>query len=46
MISDNKIHIAPRLGESRVTLANNLKIKKVFGWEPKINVEEWIGKCK
>ena len=46
MISDNKIHITPRLGEARVTLANNLKIKKVFGWEPKINVEEWVGNCK
>jgi len=46
MISDNKIHITPRLGEARVTLANNLKIKKAFGWEPKINVEEWVGNCK
>jgi UDP-glucose 4-epimerase len=42
MISDHKVNIAPRLGESRVTLAHNLKFKKVFGWEPKINLKEWI----
>ena len=42
MISDNKINIPPRPGESRVTLANNQKIKKVFGWEPKVKLEDWI----
>ena len=43
-ISDNQINIPPRIGEARETLANNEKIKSVFGWEPKINLMEWISK--
>jgi len=43
-ISDNQITIPPRIGESRVTLANNTKLKKTFGWEPKVNLMEWISK--
>ncbi len=46
MISDNIVYTPPRPGESRITLANNQKLKTTFGWEPKINVEEWIGNCK
>jgi len=41
-ISDNQVNIPPRIGESRVTLANNTKLKSTFGWEPKINLMEWI----
>lgn len=42
MISNNKINLSPRPGESRVTLANNQKIQKVFGWKPTVKVENWI----
>lgn len=42
MISKNKVNLPPRPGESRVTLANNQKIKKVFGWNPSVKVEDWI----
>lgn len=42
MISNNKVNIPPRIGESRITLANNQKIKKTFGWEPKVKLEDWI----
>lgn len=42
MISDNKINLPPRSGESRVTLANNQKIQKVFEWKPILKVEDWI----
>ena len=42
MISNNTINIASRPGESRVTLANNQKLRKTFGWEPTIKLEEWI----
>lgn len=41
-ISDNQITIPPRIGESRVTLANNTKLKETFGWNPKVNLMEWI----
>jgi UDP-glucose 4-epimerase len=43
-ISDNTINIPPRLGESRITLANNQKLKNTFGWNSKVVLEEWIGK--
>lgn len=42
MISDNTVNIPPRLGESRITLANNEKLRKTFGWEPKVKLEDWI----
>jgi len=43
-ISDNTINIPPRLGESRVTLANNQKLRDTFGWDPTVKLEEWISK--
>ena len=43
-ISDNQVNIPPRIGESRVTLANNIKLKETFGWEPKVNLMDWINK--
>lgn len=42
MISDNKVNIAPRPGEARISLANNQKLRKTFGWEPSMKLEEWI----
>ncbi len=42
MISDNTINIPPRVGESRVTLADNTKLSNTFNWQPRINLEEWI----
>ena len=41
-ISDNQTNIPPRIGESRVTLADNTKLKTTFGWEPKVNLMDWI----
>tara|TARA_B100000497_G_scaffold89503_1_gene99792 strand:+ start:11 stop:448 length:438 start_codon:yes stop_codon:yes gene_type:complete len=41
-ISDNQVNIPSRIGESRVTLANNNKLKRTFGWEPKVNLMDWI----
>ena len=43
-ISDNQVNIPPRIGESRITLANNAKLKNTFGWQPKVNLMEWISK--
>jgi len=43
-ISDNTVNIPPRIGESRVTLANNEKLRKTFGWSPTVTLEDWIGK--
>ena len=41
-ISDNQTNIPPRIGESRVTLADNTKLKETFGWSPKVNLMDWI----
>jgi UDP-glucose 4-epimerase len=37
-------NIPPRMGESRITLANISKIKKELNWEPKINLVNWLEK--
>lgn len=41
-ISDDTVNIQPRPGEARVTLANNKKMNKTFGWTPNVTVNEWI----
>lgn len=42
MMNHPSTNIAPRPGEARVSLANNQKIRKTFGWEPTMKVEDWI----
>jgi UDP-glucose 4-epimerase len=44
MFKHSTVNIAPRPGETRLSLANNQKIKKTFGWQPKMKLEEWIKK--
>ena len=42
MISNDYVFIPPRSGEAKTTLANIDKIKNVFGWNPKINIKNWV----
>lgn len=42
MISDNTVNIPPRVGESRITLANNQKMKDTFSWKPSVKLKNWI----
>lgn len=42
MISDDIIHLPPRPAEARHSLANISKIKRVYGWEAKVKLEDWI----
>ena len=44
MISDNTVNIPPRIGESRITLADNSKLCNTFGWKPTIKLKNWIEK--
>jgi UDP-glucose 4-epimerase len=37
------IHLPPRQGEARETLADCSKAKALLKWEPKIALEEWMG---
>jgi UDP-glucose 4-epimerase len=46
MISDNYIHIPPRDGEARTTLACIDKVKETLEWQPKFDVKCWIGENK
>lgn len=46
MIGGDRTNIPPRLGEARITLANNSKAKKHLGWNPKIRLEDWIAEHK
>ena len=41
MISNNQVHIPPRKGESRITLADNTRLRNL-GWEPKVTIDTWI----
>jgi UDP-glucose 4-epimerase len=36
------VNIPARLGESRISLANNEKLSKTFGWAPTMRLEDWI----
>jgi len=42
MFDHETVNIAPRPGEARVSLANNQKLRKTFGWEPTMKLEDWI----
>lgn len=42
VISKNQINILPRIGEARTTLANNGKLRTIFGWRPQVNLMDWI----
>jgi UDP-glucose 4-epimerase len=42
LISPKTRMIEPRQGEAYITLANNSKIKEVFGWEATKNIEDYI----
>ena len=42
MISDNIVHIPPRPAEARQSLASVSKIKRLYGWEAKVRLQDWI----
>jgi UDP-glucose 4-epimerase len=42
MISDNHVHVPKRVGESNATIADSSKFKNVFGWNPKISLDDWL----
>ena len=42
MIGGETIHIPPRTGESRITLAHVSKARELLGWSAKIRLEDWV----
>ena len=45
LIGGPKINLPPRT-ESRATLADNSLAKKLFGWQPKVDLPDWLKKYK
>ena len=46
LIDENHVFIPPRPGESRVTLANISKAKKMLGWRPQTQLSDWLKNAK
>ena len=46
MIDGDYVHIPPRVGESRHTLADVKRAKNLLGWESKVNLKNWIEENK
>ncbi len=42
MFNHKSINMPNRLGESRITLADNSKAKNILSWTPNIDIESWI----
>ena len=42
MIGGPRVEIPPRLGESKITLADINICKKVLGFQPKVSLKDWI----
>ena len=42
MFGHETVNITPRPGEARVSLANNQKLRRTFGWQPSMKVEDWL----
>ena len=42
MIDNKQVNIPPREGEAKTTLADISKIKNLIGWEPTVDIQDWI----
>jgi UDP-glucose 4-epimerase len=42
MFGHETVNITPRPGEARVSLANNQKLRRTFGWQPSMKLEDWL----
>lgn len=42
MIGSDWIHVPERVGETRETLANNVRAREELGWSPKVNLEDYL----
>jgi UDP-glucose 4-epimerase len=42
MIGGDRLYISDRVGETRETLANNMRAREELGWSPKVNLEYYL----
>ena len=46
MMGGETVNIPPRIGESRITLANANKAKQHLGWTAQVRLEDWVAAHK
>jgi UDP-glucose 4-epimerase len=42
MIGGDRLYVAERVGETRETLANNMRAREELGWTPKVALEDYL----
>jgi len=42
MIGGDRLYIADRVGETRETLANNMRAREELGWTPRVKLEDYL----
>jgi len=42
MIGGDRMYVAERVGETRETLANNIRAREELGWTPKVKLEDYL----
>jgi nucleoside-diphosphate-sugar epimerase len=42
MIGGDRLYVAERVGETRETLANNMRAREELGWTPKVVLEDYL----
>jgi UDP-glucose 4-epimerase len=42
MIGGDRMYVAERVGETRETLANNMRAREELGWTPKVKLEDYL----
>jgi UDP-glucose 4-epimerase len=42
LIGGSHVHVPPRIGESRITLADNGRAQQWLGWRPTMTLKGWI----
>jgi nucleoside-diphosphate-sugar epimerase len=42
MIGGDRIYVPERVGETRETLANNMRAREELGWSPKVDLEDYL----
>lgn len=42
MIGGNRLYVSDRIGETRETLANNMRAREELGWTPRISLEDYL----
>lgn len=42
MVGGDRLYVSERVGETRETLANNMRAREELGWKPKVRLEDYL----